>query len=223
MRSAGRQLALGLCAALIAGCASILAPRPDRSKFFLLTPAAGAPSVAATAPAPAVLTIGLGPVRLPDYLDHDEIVTRAAPNRVELSGNDRWAEPLEASFRRVLATDLSTQLGHAQIVPFPWYRTTRLDYKIEVDVDRFDRNPSGDVQLIARWTVRDGASNQILFARDSNIGESALSPAMADSVGAMSAAVGELGNQIASATRQLLQQRAAAGSVHSRERTAPVA
>lgn len=212
MRFAATQCALAAAVALIAGCSSMLAPRPDLSRFFLLTPVESAGiSGAANAPAAAnELTIGLGPVSLPDYLDRNEIVIRAAPNRVELSPTGRWAEPLDESFRRVLATDLSTMLGNAQIVPFPWYGTTRLDYKIEVKVDRFDRNPSGNIELIAHWTIRDGASNKVLVRRDSNIEEAAQSSAMGDSVAAMSSGLGELGHQIAAATRQLRQQRASA-------------
>jgi uncharacterized protein len=212
MRFAATQCALAGAVALIAGCSSMLAPRPDLSRFFLLTPAGSAGiSGAANAPAAAnELTIGLGPVSLPDYLDRNEIVIRAAPNRMELSPTGRWAEPLEAGFRRVLATDLSTMLGNAQIVPFPWYSTTRLDYKIEVKVDRFDRNPSGDIELIAHWTIRGGASNRVMVRRDSNIREAAQSSAMADSVAAMSSGLGELAHQIAAATLQLKQQRASA-------------
>jgi len=188
----------------LAGCSSILAPRPDVSKFFILTAAQSG-----FQPAGASLnhvTIGLGPVRLPAYLDRAEIVTRTEPNRLELSDTDKWAEPVEANFRRVLGTDLAARLVNAQIVQFPWYSTTRIDYKVEVSVDRFERDASGNAHLIARWTVRDGATNRLLAQRDSSFSESAKSSATADSVAAMSTDVEDLSVQIASELRKLNDQ-----------------
>lgn len=187
-----------------AGCGSILAPRPDLSKFFILTALeAGHKPIPASA---TQLAIGLGPVKFPAYLDHNEIVTRVAPNRLEFSETDRWAEPLDSNFRQVLATDVAAQLANAQIVPFPWYGTARLDYKVEVNVDRFERDESGNAQLIAHWTIRDGGTNKLLVARDSRISESAKSAATADSVAAMSAGLEDLSVQIASEVRKLSDQ-----------------
>lgn len=188
-------------AIILAGCSSILAPRPDVSKFFVLTSAQS--GFQPTGMPLSQVTIGLGPVRLPGYLDRVEIVTRTEPNRLQLSETDKWAEPLESNFRRVLATDLAARLGNAQIVQFPWYSTTRLDYKVELSVDRFEPDASGNAQLIARWTIRDGATNKPLAERDASFSESAKSPATADSVGALSSDVEDLSVQIASEVRRL--------------------
>jgi uncharacterized protein len=188
----------------LAGCSSILAPRPDLSKFFILTA-----DQSGFQPAGASLnhvTIGLGPVRLPAYLDRAEMVTRTEPNRLELSDTDKWAESLESNFRRVLAANLAARLVSAQIVQFPWYSTTRLDYKVEVSVDRFERDGSGNAHLSTRWTIRDGATNKLLAQRDSSFGESAKSSATADSVAAMSIDVEDLSVQIASEVRRLRDQ-----------------
>jgi uncharacterized protein len=188
----------------LAGCSSILAPRPDVSKFFILT--AGESGIQPTGVPLNHVTIGLGPVRLPAYLDRAEIVTRTEPNRLELSDTDKWAEPVEANFRRVLAMDLAARLVSAQIVQFPWYSTTRLDYKVEVSVDRFERDASGSAHLIARWTIRDGVTNKLLAQRDSSFSESAKSSATADSVAAMSNDIEDLSVQIASEMRRLSDQ-----------------
>lgn len=188
----------------LAGCSSILAARPDLSKFFILT-AAQSGFEPAGVPLNHV-TIGLGPVRLPAYLDRAEIVTRTEPNRLELSDTDKWAEPLESNFRRVLAANLAARLVSAQIVQFPWYSTTRLDYKVEVSVDRFERDASGNAHLIARWTIRDGATNRLLAQRDSSFSESAKGSTTADSVAAMSNDVEDLSAQIASEMRKFSDQ-----------------
>src|SRR6185437_10868913 len=121
-----RSIVLG--ALLMAGCGTLLAPRHDPTSFFILAalPANGA--VGSASSAARALSIGLGPVQLPDYLQRDEIITRTGPNRVVISETDRWAEPLGDSFRRVLGNDLSGRLDGADVVPYPWYSSVRLDY-----------------------------------------------------------------------------------------------
>lgn len=83
-----KTCAAGAIAMALAGCSAIsnaiLAPQPDITKFYLLTPTADT-AAAAPAAAPSVggdFAIGLGPIKLPPYLDRQEVVTRAAPNRL---------------------------------------------------------------------------------------------------------------------------------------------
>ena len=87
-------------------------------------------------------TIGLGPIKLPEYLDRDEVVTRVGPNRLELSDKDRWAEPLNDNFRQVLAQDLTQSLGTHSVIFFPWVGTTHIDYQVRIDVYRFETDPT---------------------------------------------------------------------------------
>jgi uncharacterized lipoprotein YmbA len=90
---------------VVAGC-SPLAPRPDHSDFFILTPLSDAPDRSATS-MNRELTIGLGPIDFPDYLRRVQVVTRSEPNRIELSAQARWAEPLDKNFERILAENFA--------------------------------------------------------------------------------------------------------------------
>src|SRR6266436_6230607 len=119
----------GVIAASMAGCSymakAILAPQKDISKFYLLTPTADT-AAPTTAPTPQTtsgnFTLGLGPIKLPPYLDRPEVVTRAAPNRLELSKEDRWGESIQNGFTRAIERDLAAQSG-ATVIVFPWYNT----------------------------------------------------------------------------------------------------
>jgi uncharacterized lipoprotein YmbA len=186
--------------AMAAGC-TILAPRPDATKFYVLT-ATSTGGAAAT----SHLVIGLGPVKLPEYLEHAEVITRVAPNRLDLSSTDRWAEPLDDNFRRVLAADLTTLIGTDQVLPFPWDLSTKVDYKIEVNVERFERDSSGGAQLIANWIIRDGHSDRVLLTRPADFTESAGS-GMENSAASLSADLNDLSKQLATAVVDLNQQR----------------
>jgi uncharacterized protein len=188
------------CATLAAGC--LFSPQPDKSKFFVLAPESSdsAPVAPSSIGGAHQLVLGLGPINLPEYLDRSEVVTRVAPNRLELSPVDRWAQPLKSDFRQVMAQDLSAQLGTQMITFYPWYRTTHVDYQVRVDVFRFERDSSGTVKLVAHWQIFDG-DGAILYATDSNISE----PLKPDESGAaaMSRALNDLTGQIATAIQSL--------------------
>ena len=186
---------------MLAAC-SIIRPQPDRSRFFVLTPVAGAADSAASN-ASQQLSLGLGPIEFPGYLKRDEIATRVSATRIDFSETDRWAEPLNDNFRRVLARDLSALLATDQIVQFPWYSSTALDYKIAVDVERFDRDAAGGSNLTAHWVIRDGKNNRLLITRDAVIDQPVHSAETASAVSALSQDVAQLSREIASALRQL--------------------
>jgi uncharacterized protein len=196
---------IAMLSIVVAGGCSFLSPRPDPTKFYVLTAIASAES---TAPAQSFsrLAIGLGPVKLPDYLAHAEVVTRAAPNRLELSASDRWAEPLDESFRRVLARNLATLLGSDQVMPFPWDPSVALDYKVEVTVEHFERDASGGTQLAASWIIRDGHDGRRLMSRQANFAESA-SGGMEGAATALSADLSDLSRQLADAVIDLDRSR----------------
>ena len=198
--------ALVVALVILAGCSSLLAPQPDPSKFFVLS--ATAPSTPPPASAAGDLSIGLGPVRLPSYLSgRDEIATRAAPNQIEYSAADRWAEPVDTNFSRVLGKDISDSLANVQIVAYPWFRSTPIDYKIEINVERFERDQNGDSELSAHWTIRDGKSDQALLDRQSSIHHATQAKGAGASVAALSANVGDLCDQIVTALRGLQEER----------------
>lgn len=187
-----------------AGCFS---PQPDRSKFFVLAPSADVANSVAPAglgASSAATIIGLGPIKLPEYLDRDEVVTRVGPNRLELSDKDRWAEPLGDNFKQVVAQDLTQSLGTHSITFYPWAGTTRVDYQVRIDVYRFETDPGANAQLVAHWQVLDG-SGKLLYAGDSNLSEQAQpgEPVAA----ALSRTVEGLAQQIASAIQSLPRRR----------------
>jgi len=199
-----------LCTALLieSGCSSLLPPNPDLTRFYLLASLneMGTKGTA-LAPEPALsdLSLGLGPIQIPGYLDRDNIVTRVSPNRLTIGAFDRWAEPLESGLYRVLKENLTVLLGTKNICTYPFSRPDS-DYEIQIDVVRFE--PTGDhsADLVARWSIKDGRTRQVLLSRDSNMRKPARSMFMAGSVGAMSEALGELSSQIATAIHQLRSQ-----------------
>jgi len=187
---------------LTAGC-SITSPRPDLSQYYVLTAIVPPSSTPISRRPPS---IGLGPINLPGYLDHNEIVTRVGANQLDLSPTDRWAEPLDQNFKNVIARNLGELVGTDQIVQFPWFSNAKLDYKIELNVSRFDADKSGVVTLNAKWIIRDPRSSRILLVRESALTQQASSTSTAAEVAALSQTLGSLSQAIASAILQLQAQ-----------------
>jgi uncharacterized lipoprotein YmbA len=158
MKHLSHLLTLGtlwIVAIALAGC-TLMAPAPDKSRFFVLTPIGpGESGSALDQSKPRNLALGLGPIKFPDYLQRGDIVTWIEPNRLQYSDNDHWAEPLKDNFTSVFAQNLTGLLGTQQIVNFPWYSSTHIDYQIAVTMERFECNDRGQARLAADWSIND--------------------------------------------------------------------
>jgi len=160
------SLALGAGTVLLAGC-SILAPQPDPSRFFVLAPLADATartSGTEAEPLPTVV-LGVGPIKLPPYLDRNAMAIRVSATQITYSSLDLWAEPLDVNVARVLLQNLSVLLGTERILMYPWPIAVKVNYQVEVQVLRLDASSSGEAQLTARWSIKEGSTQRYVAVR----------------------------------------------------------
>jgi uncharacterized protein len=184
---------------LLAGCGSF-SPRPDPSRFFTLSSLPQVEESAVQNPrSPERVLLGIGPIKLPGYLDRQEIVVRSAQNRFEVSENDRWAEPLDENFARVLSQNLSALLQTDGIVPYPWPLDRKPSYQVEIEVLRFEANSARDAQLFARWAISDGGNTKIISVKETRVLRQAKEKSTEGSVAALSEALGDLSREITNA------------------------
>src|SRR5262245_9638167 len=89
----------------LAGCGNLFPPsQPNSSKIYLLA----SPLKATDRQTRSTrIFLGVGPLRLPGYLERREIVTRVGQSQLDVSQKDRWAEPLDENLSHVLAQNLS--------------------------------------------------------------------------------------------------------------------
>ncbi|HYN39628.1 MAG TPA: PqiC family protein, partial [Rhodospirillales bacterium] len=183
-----------LLAVALNGCAT--APAPG---FYTL---ATVPPTIATQPPTAMTTpslIAVGPVTLADYLDRRPIVTRDTAFAVRIAGNDYWAAPLQDMVPRVLVADLATRLPGDRIDNFPDAAGTAGDYRIAIDISRFDVDASGLATLNARWRLYGRQSPQPLLVGDETLQRQADAAGYAGGAAALSATLGDLGDRLAQA------------------------
>jgi uncharacterized lipoprotein YmbA len=139
-----RRAALStLCtlAALVAGCAS------PASRFYTLSavPTPAAPS--------SDVSVTLGPVSVPATVDRPQIVVRTGPNQVRLEEFNRWASPLQNNIARVVAENLVALLGTPRVTVVPQTLGAEADYRVALEVQRFESAPGEAATLDAVWTV----------------------------------------------------------------------
>jgi uncharacterized lipoprotein YmbA len=94
---------LGASLLTVPGCLGLQQP----SRFYLLSAQPSAETTLPIALAEPHLAIGLGPIAFPKYLDRPQIVTRTSPYELNFAEFERWSEPLDTNFSRILAENLA--------------------------------------------------------------------------------------------------------------------
>ena len=147
---------------LLAGCGS--SPPID---YYVLS------AQAKQQPCGETPTIGIGPIAIPEYLNRENMVYNREGNSISVAGSDRWAEPLKTNFTRTLAENLSRLLPTDHITLHPWPRSAAIDYRVGVDVVRFDADAAGRVVLEAGWVIERTADGTIVDRRKTGYTEDA--------------------------------------------------
>lgn len=189
------RVALGLACtlAMVTGCAV-----SDPSRYYTLGSANDSGGAPRRAMSDSQLTVGVGPVSIPGYLNRLQLVTRVGDDQVEVWPYDRWAEPVDSGIAQALANGIAAGLDSDRVTPFPWRGSVSrlIEYQVVVAVLRFDGSPGHDVTLDTRWRLVGKDAKELLFRR-STITERATGAGVPALVAAMNRAIGTLAQEIA--------------------------
>jgi len=194
------SMILAVCVIFLNGCVGSSQP----SEFYLLRSLPASQDTGLNATKTGSLSVLVGPVTLPAYLDRNQIVTLSGDHKLNLNDFTRWAEPLRDNFYRVLVENLSFLLKTPQVYAFESRRSTRADYRIVIDVTRFDTTAGGDAHLTAFWTVV-AEDDRVLIQRKSVFHASVPSTGTTGIVEAQNRTLTEFSSEIASAIQSLPQ------------------
>jgi uncharacterized lipoprotein YmbA len=181
-----------LMGALLAGCT---ASKP--TSFYVLTEKAPKNGTAVQDRQNACPGVELGRVSIPEYLDATSIMTRVGPNRLRLSELHQWAEPLKESFARILAGNLDSRLCDEDSGVVSRDAGSGKEYRLRVNVFRFEPLQRKRVLLRARWTVFNTQKRETVCTRDSSYEHSIAGAEHQHVAAAMSKAVASLSGDIA--------------------------
>lgn len=186
---------------MLAGCTGV---SPSPQYYLLESPANMALVNPPVSPPLENLSLGIGPVLIPGYLDRPQIVTRTGQNTLDVNPFHRWGESLERQFRRQLAMNLSTLLRTPHVVFYPWKGSVGPGYQVIVTVFRFEQGKAG-AEFDTAWQVVDVAGDRSVMSRRFSVTIPVESPAVNAYVEAQSKALEAFSREIAKGIIDLVQ------------------
>lgn len=99
--------------------------------------------------------IGIGPVKIPEYLNRPQIVTRDSNNMLIFAQFDRWGESLDVGIGRLIRENLIIMLPGATLETFPWGLDVPVKYQVFIDIVQLEGELAEDLILSVQWSVFD--------------------------------------------------------------------
>lgn len=119
------------------GCTTLTPkPTPETKYFVLDLPPSG------KLPPQAKNQVFVSPVRLPEYLNQQQLVVREKDHQIRIAKYHSWAEPLEVSIRRSIAA----QLNHKDL-GYTFVQACSSCPRLSVDIHHFYPTVDGEVLL----------------------------------------------------------------------------
>ncbi|MEY3289596.1 MAG: hypothetical protein RLZZ419_1838 [Pseudomonadota bacterium] len=131
-------------AVLLSGCARDSKP----VQFYRLNANSAVVSVPSMVAATQGLVVGLGPIRIPEYLNRPQMIMAITDNQYQLSEDHRWAERLDQNISLALFKVLPRQLGTDRIVRYPWPQRQVVDYQVGIDILEFNVDARGQSPIL---------------------------------------------------------------------------
>ncbi len=192
-----RCLSFAAACLALSGCLN-LKPAGHTARYFVLSPTPTTPPVGSPA-----LPVGVGIVKVPDYLFKDTIAVRKSNNEVDYLLADLWAEHVNLGFQRTLAANLAAMVP-ASLIRLSEWRTADVAVGVYVTIEQFDVDTHGQGVLIAWWRVTSPGGDKILKSGQFRSKLTSSSPASDPqaATAALSTLVGQLSSDIAKAIRE---------------------
>jgi len=183
----------------LGACAGSSAPM----RFYLLNPLPDSEKGRQRRILPSTVTVGIGPVKFPAYLDRRQIVTRVTENELHVAEFEEWGGALKENFTRVLVENLHILLPEDAFEVFPFTGSSQIDYHVELEVLRMDGRLGGKASLDAHWSLYKRRGGQLLFTARAHFDEPVGGPGYAALVTALSRTVETLSRNIAATVEGL--------------------
>jgi len=177
----------------LTGCGS------SRETYYTLS-AGAAVNAATSANGESAYSIAVGPITLPEVVDRPQFVLRAGPNEVSIVELHRWAGPLKSEIPRIIADNLAADLNVKRVAAYPQSAGDNADYRVLVDIQRFDSTMGESVTIDALWTVK-RVSDGVLRTGRSTARESGSGGSYDAVAAAHSRALATISREIAEAIR----------------------
>jgi uncharacterized lipoprotein YmbA len=177
---------------VVAGSLAVLAACSSPSPvLYTIAPATG------TTQSGGPKVVALQQISIARYLERSQIVRSSENYRLDVMENDWWGEPLGAMLSRVLVEELGQRLPQSTVIGESGAVTAPADATVELNVQRLDEDASGTLLLQAQASVSFKGRGAPLL-RSFRFAVPPPAPAIPGEVTAISTAVGQLADGLAS-------------------------
>jgi uncharacterized lipoprotein YmbA len=213
--------AFSLSLMLLTGCSGLFGGQSEPLRYYVLSeaPKTESPKMPPGPESQAILAVF--DVTMSNYLDTRSIVTRTAENNVNLASFDQWAAPFVTHVSRTLKNNLAILIPSNRVILTPLSIPVAIDYELRTDIQQFEREPSGDVVLSARWALIDMKGNNLVALEGFEVRKPVAIPEPTEETtnserarleysaiaAAMSEALADLSREIATVTRNYARTR----------------
>ncbi len=156
------------------------------------------------------MTVLLGPLRVADYLQRENVLQREADGSLSLSQQARWAGSLQDDIGQLLLRQVSAQLGSSRIALYPDRVGIEAQAQVVLSISRLDSGVQQPAVLEAQWRLLDAKgilrNSRVLRFEEAHNGE------VADQIRAQSELLGQLSKQLVDALKDAFPDQAASKS-----------
>jgi uncharacterized lipoprotein YmbA len=100
------------------------------------------------------------------YFDRTQMVTRGADgSHLSIHEFEVWSDPPADLIQRALVDDLAHRFGTDRVMATPVAHYAAPEWRIALDVIRFDVDEGGNAVVDARWTLFAGPSDRLVASR----------------------------------------------------------
>lgn len=163
-----KQIYFILCLALLlGGCISLPnSPVSPNPRFYMLSAVHEAHVIKKINITPGVI-ISVGPVKIPEYLNRPQIVTRNKAGILKFDEFERWGESLDIGIARLIREDLTVMLPSAKLTLYPWDLSMAVKYQVAAELVELDSGLDGDMLFVVQWTVIDVQNSKAVIIKRS--------------------------------------------------------
>ncbi len=149
---------------LLNGCVSV-PNSPNPRLYSLYVPAAANSEQKINLPGNVI--VGIGPVRIPEYINRPQIMISNKDKTIVYDEFNRWAESLDFAMARLINEDLALLTSGASFQMFPWDFAIAVKYQVIVDVIQLENNSNQDLSFVAQWSIVDLEKKHAVFMKRS--------------------------------------------------------
>jgi uncharacterized lipoprotein YmbA len=185
---------------IISGCISI--PNSPTPRFYALS-VVDEGQVSKKISIPSSEVIGIGPLKIPEYLDRPQIVTLDKNKMFQFAQFDRWGQSLDLGLASLIREDLTVIAPGIKMTLYPWNPLIAVKYQVVLEVVQMDSELDKDMFLVVQWTVIDVQNSRTVLIKRSVFRQPVTPPNYSGLANTLSTMCASLSSQIAEALASL--------------------